>query len=144
MYYAYTFESFVFTYASYNLLTLGERARMYITVHAVTTYIPNVGLSLRYNFHAIRVLSATSRNSQTTYNHPKPPSFPARISGAERAFEGGDEGYERERESEEGGDRKRGKKKQRRRQSRVRESEAIERKNTRDGFKAGKGEKFSP
>lgn len=89
--------------ASYNLLILGERAPVYITVHAVTTYIPNVGLSLRYNFHAIRVLSATSRNSQTTYNRPKPPSFPARISGAERAFEGGDEGYENERKRERGG-----------------------------------------
>lgn len=86
--------------ASYNLLTLGERAHVYITVHAVTTYIPNVGLSLRYNFHAIRVLSATSRNSQTTYNHPKPPSFPTRISGAERAFEGSGEGYEGEKERE--------------------------------------------
>lgn len=109
MYYVCTFESFVFTYARVIIFLHLANVRMYITVYAVTTYIPNVGLSLRYNFHAIRVLSATSRNSQTTYNRPRPPSLPARISGAERAFEDGDgegKGREKGRENKRNGEKR--------------------------------------
>lgn len=125
--------------ASYNLLTLGERARarVHITVHAVTTYIPNVGLSLQYNFHAIRVLSPTSRNSQTTYNRPKPslsPSPPPPLATniwSRKSFRGW-----RQRMQEGKREKKNGsKKKQHWRQSRVREKERKRVKPLKEGKK---------
>lgn len=147
MYYVCTFESFVSTVRVIIFLYLANvRASVHITVHTVTTYIPNVGLSFRYNFHAIRVLSATFRNSQTTYNRPKPslPTLP-RISGAQRGWRWRIQEEKRKKE-------KGGKKKQHWRQSRVWEKERKrekvkplkEGKKVRGGFKTGKGEEFFP